>query len=51
MIKLVFLWDYSHDVAVVEHPRGTYILAIMTKGASFHTIANITRELEAFMYP
>ena len=49
--KVGFLWDYSHDVAVVEHPRGTYILAIMTKGASFHTIANITRELEAVMYP
>lgn len=49
--KVGFLWDYVHDAAIVEHPRGTYALSIMTKGANYATIAKITRELEAFMYP
>jgi beta-lactamase class A len=49
--KVGFLWDYAHDAAIVEHPRGTYALSIMTKGANYATIAKITRELEAFMYP
>lgn len=49
--KVGFLWDYVHDVGVVHHPRGTYIVAIMTKGANYGIIAQITRELEAFMYP
>lgn len=50
--KVGFLWDYVHDTGIVEHPRGTYVVAIMTKGSGgYATIAQITRELEAFMYP
>lgn len=49
--KVGFLWDYVHDVGVVHHPRGTYVMAVMTKGASYGIIAQITRELEALMYP
>ena len=49
--KVGFLWDYVHDTGVVYHPRGTYVVAIMTKGASYDIIAQITRELEAQMYP
>lgn len=49
--KVGFLWDYVHDTGVIEHPRGTYALAVMTKGANYATIAQITRELEEFMYP
>lgn len=49
--KVGFLWDYVHDAGIVHHPRGTYIVAIMTKGANYGIIAQITRELEAFMYP
>lgn len=49
--KVGFLWDYVHDVAIVEHPRGTYALSLMTKGANYSIIAQITRELETFMYP
>jgi beta-lactamase class A len=49
--KVGFLWNYVHDTAVVEHPRGTYSIAIMTRNANYATIAKITRELEAFMYP
>ena len=49
--KVGFLWDYSNDSAVVYHPRGTYVIAVMTKGLSFYAIADITREIEALMYP
>ena len=49
--KVGFLWNYVHDTAVVEHPRGTYSVAIMTKNANYTTIAKITRELESFIYP
>lgn len=49
--KVGFLWDYVHDVGIVHHPRGTYAMAVMTKGASYGIIAQITRELEALMYP
>ncbi len=50
--KVGFLWDYVHDAAIVRHPKGTYIVAIMTKGAGgYARIASITRELERIMYP
>jgi hypothetical protein len=49
--KVGFLWDYVHDTAIVQHPRGTYVMTVMTKGYSYATIANITREVERIMYP
>lgn len=49
--KVGFLWDYVHDAAVVRHPRGTYVVTIMTKGQSYARIAEITRQLERLMYP
>lgn len=49
--KVGFLWDYVHDTAIVYHPRGTYVVSIMTRGQSYATIAAITRQLERIMYP
>lgn len=49
--KVGYLWDYSNDSAIVYHPKGTYAIAILTKGLSFYAIAEITREVEAIMYP
>lgn len=49
--KVGFLWDYVHDAAIVQHPRGTYIMTIMTKGQSYGAIASVTREVERIMYP
>lgn len=49
--KVGFLWDYIHDTAIVQHPRGTYVMTIMTKGQSYAAIASITREIERIMYP
>lgn len=49
--KVGFLWDYVHDAAIVYHPRGTYVMVVMTKGQSYSTIAAITRQVEGIMYP
>ncbi len=49
--KVGFLWDYVHDAAIVHHPRGRYIIVVMTKGRSYATIAGITREVEKILYP
>lgn len=49
--KVGFLWDYTHDAAIVHHPRGTYVMVVMTKGQSYARIAGITREVERIMYP
>lgn len=48
--KVGFLWDYVHDTAIVHHPRGAYVMTIMTKGQSYATIASLTREIEKIMY-
>jgi vancomycin resistance protein YoaR len=49
--KVGFLWDYVHDTAIVQHPRGTYIMTIMSKGQSYAAIAAVTRDVERIMYP
>lgn len=49
--KVGFLWDYLNDAAIVYHPRGTYVLVIMTKGESWDKIAEITKQIEKIMYP
>lgn len=49
--KVGYLWDYYHDAAIVYHPKGTYILVVMTKGKSWDKIADITRQVEAIVYP
>ncbi|HEY0965231.1 MAG TPA: serine hydrolase [Candidatus Saccharimonadales bacterium] len=49
--KVGFLWDYVHDAAIVKHPKGTYVMIVMTKGQSYARIAEITREVEKIMYP
>lgn len=49
--KVGFLWDYVHDTAIVQHPSGTYVVSIMTKGQSYGAIAAVTREIERIMYP
>jgi len=49
--KVGFLWSYSNDSAIVYHPKGTYVVAVMTNGKSFYAIADIIREMEVIMYP
>ncbi len=48
--KVGFLWDYVHDAAIVRHPKGTYVIVVMTKGSSYDRIAEITRQVERILY-
>jgi hypothetical protein len=36
-----------HDVAIVQYPGGSYTLAIMTNGASYSQIAQLTSQIQA----
>jgi beta-lactamase class A len=47
--KVGFLEDYIHDVAIVYSPKGTYILAIMTKGGSYSGMADVARRVNGYL--
>lgn len=49
--KVGFLNGYLHDAALVFHPRGNYLLVILTKNQTWAKIAEITRQTEAIIYP
>lgn len=44
--KVGFLNGLLHDAAIVYSPKGTYVLVIMSDGASWGNIAELTREIE-----
>ena len=44
--KVGFMGGLLHDAAIVYGPNGTYVLAIMTDGSSWATIADFTRQLD-----
>ena len=44
--KVGFLDDLLHDTAIIYGPNGTYVLTIMTKGASWGSIADLARQLD-----
>lgn len=48
--KVGFLWGYLNDAAIVYHPKGTYVLVIMTNNQSWAKIAEITKHIESLMY-
>ena len=44
--KVGFMNGLLHDAAIVYSPSGTYVLAIMTDGSSWGTIADIARQID-----
>ena len=48
--KVGFLWDYINDAAIVYHPKGDYILVVMTIGETWSKIAEIARKTEEIVY-
>jgi beta-lactamase class A len=38
-----------HDVGIVYHPGGTYVLSVLSEGSSFALIADLTREINKVM--
>lgn len=49
--KVGFVFNYINDTAIVHHPKGAYVMTILTQGQSYGEIANMTREIEKIMYP
>lgn len=49
--KVGFVLDYVNDTAIVHHPKGTYVMTIMTQGQSYAAIAAMTKDIERIMYP
>lgn len=48
--KVGFLGGVLNDAGIVYHPKGNYVLVVMTDGESWAKIAEITREVERIMY-
>ncbi len=49
--KVGFLYGYLNDASIVYHPKGTYVIAILTNNQSWDKIAEITRQVEKILYP
>jgi len=47
--KLGTVAGFNNDVAIVYHPRGTYILTVMTYGSSFGSIRELATQVAALM--
>lgn len=47
--KLGVRGAYSHDVAIVYHPKGTYVLSVFTYGSSHADIRELARQIAAVM--
>jgi len=44
--KVGFLNGLFHDAAIVYGPHGTYVLAIMTDGSSWATVADLAKQID-----
>lgn len=44
--KVGYLDKLLHDAAIVYSPNGTYVLAVMTEGSSWSTIADLARQID-----
>jgi beta-lactamase class A len=47
--KVGFLGSLNHDVALVEHPKGSYVLTIYSSGSSFDTISTLAKAISNVM--
>jgi hypothetical protein len=37
--------NYKHDIAIVYHPQGTYVLSIFSEGSTYPLIADLSKEI------
>lgn len=47
--KLGALGVYNHDVAIVYHPKGTYVLSVFSQGSSHARIRELARQVSLVM--
>ncbi len=47
--KVGFYGGLNHDAAIVYHPKGAYVLVVLTSGSSFSRIADLSRQISTVM--
>jgi beta-lactamase class A len=47
--KVGYLGSFTHDVAIVYHPKGSYVLSILSTGGSFYPFADLARQINSVM--
>ncbi|MDB5164258.1 MAG: hypothetical protein JWS12_876 [Candidatus Saccharibacteria bacterium] len=47
--KVGYIDSYNHDAGIVYHPSGKYVLVILSSGSSYANIADLTRQINAYM--
>lgn len=47
--KVGYWGSYRHDVAIVYHPKSTYVITVLTSGGSNAQIADLARRVSSFM--
>lgn len=47
--KVGFLGGLNHDAGIVNHPKGSYVLVIMSSGSNFNSIADLSRKISNLM--
>ena len=47
--KLGAAGTYNHDVAIVYHPKGTYVLSVLSCGSDHYRIRELARQIAAVM--
>lgn len=48
--KLGVVGNFSHDVAIVYHPKGAYVLSVLSYGSSHARIRELARQVTAIMH-
>lgn len=47
--KVGFLGGLNHDAGIVSHPKGSYVLVVMSSGSSFSSIADLSKKISNLM--
>ena len=47
--KLGVVGNFSHDIAIVYHPKGAFVLSVMSYGSSHARIRELAREINSVM--
>lgn len=47
--KVGFLDGLNHDAAIIYHPKGTYVLTVLSSGSSFAQISDLAKQISDVM--
>lgn len=47
--KVGFIDGLNHDAAIIYHPKGVYVLSVMSSGSSFSQISDLAKQISTVM--